>query len=109
MSIGGNGVQNGNGASTDRPANVLIYGIQPSGGGSQLFGLNGNADVEASVYAPDADITIVGGGANGSFSGSVVGKTISMNGITQVHYDESLARKGIIDGYRIASWFEDAR
>jgi hypothetical protein len=32
-----------------------------------------------------------------------------MNGVTEVHYDEALARTGKIMGYRIASWMEDSQ
>lgn len=109
MTVAGNGIQNGNGVASDRPANVLIYGLKPPAGTSQSFNFNGNADIEAGIYAPDADVTIVGGGSNGSYSGSIVGNNISMTGITQVHYDEALKSRGIVSGYRIASWFEDTR
>lgn len=105
--IGGNGVGNAAGGTYERPANFLLYGLKPNT--SQSVKLNGNADVEAAVYAPYADVTIVGGGSNGDFSGSVVGKTIFMNGVTQVHYDEALSRRSIVTGYRIASWVEDIR
>jgi hypothetical protein len=111
-SIGGNGIDNlaSTGSNNyERPANMLIYGIQPANGGSQSFKMNGNAAIEASVYAPDADVEIVGGGSNGIFSGSVVGKTIFMNGVTEAHYDEALKKMGIIMGYRIVSWLEDSR
>jgi hypothetical protein len=32
-----------------------------------------------------------------------------MNGVTEVHYDEALAREGLVVGYRIVSWLEDTR
>jgi len=51
----------------------------------------------------------VGGGSNGDFSGSAVGKTVFMNGVTSVHYDEALGRRSVPVGYRIASWCEDTR
>jgi hypothetical protein len=111
MSIAGNGVGNLTNGSDEyqRPANLTIYNIQPTQGVTQTVKLNGNADLVASVYAPDAAVQIVGGGSNGYFAGSVVGQTIFMNGVTQVHYDEALGRTGKVMGYRIASWFEDSR
>jgi hypothetical protein len=111
MDIGGNGIDNiasGSG-SYERPSNMLIYGLKPAEGATQNVKLNGNAQIEASVYAPDADVEIKGGGSSGSVSGSVVGKTIFMNGVTEMHYDEALKRTGIIVGYRIVSWLEDTR
>jgi hypothetical protein len=105
--IGGNGIGNAGGASYERPANFLLYGLKPNS--TQSVKLNGNADVEAAVYAPYADVTIVGGGSSGEFAGSVVGKSIFMNGVTSVHYDEALSRRSIVTGYRIGSWVEDIR
>jgi hypothetical protein len=110
--IGGNGIDNlaSTGSNNyERPSNMLIYGIQPAAGVSQSFKMNGNAAVEASVYAPDADVEIKGGGSSGIFSGSAIGKTIYMNGVTDAHYDEALKKMGMIMGYRIVSWLEDSR
>jgi hypothetical protein len=113
MNIAGNGIGNASNAaaqSYERPANVQIYGLKPTDPTVvRSIKLAGNAQVEASIYAPDANAEIVGGGSNGDFSGSVVGKTIFMNGVTQVHYDESLIRNGLTVGYRIVSWLEDTR
>lgn len=108
IDLGGNGMQNGNGSTDDRPSHNLIYGIKPSSG-SQSISLHGNGNMEASVYAPDASVSLSGGGSSGAFSGSVVGNTISMNGVYQVHYDESLPNSGPPSDYKIASWFEDTR
>jgi hypothetical protein len=44
-----------------------------------------------------------------TFSGSAIGKTIYMNGVTDAHYDEALKQMGMIMGYRIVSWLEDSR
>ncbi len=108
VDLGGNGMQNGNGSTDDRPSHNLIYGIKPSSG-SQSIKLHGNGNMESAVYAPDASVSLSGGGSSGAFSGSVVGNTISMNGIYQVHYDESLLNSGPPSDYKIASWFEDTR
>ena len=108
VDLGGNGMQNGNGNTDDRPSHNLIYGIKPTSG-TQSIKLHGNGNMEASVYAPDADVSLSGGGSSGAFSGSVVGNTVSMNGVYQVHYDESLLFTGPPSDFKIASWFEDTR
>jgi hypothetical protein len=110
MNISGNGIVNAPGSVNDaaeRPANFMVYGIKPAEGVTPQIKMAGNAQIQSSIYAPDAEVEIVGGGARGSFSGSVVGKTIFMNGVTEVHYDEALAKTGMVMGYRIASWVED--
>lgn len=109
VDIGGNGIQNGNGSTDSRPSHNLIYGIKPSDGLPRSISLHGNGNMDASIYAPDADISLSGGGSNGAFSGSAVGKTASLNGIYEFHYDESLLNSGPPSDYRIAAWFEDTR
>jgi hypothetical protein len=32
-----------------------------------------------------------------------------MTGVTNLHYDESLATAGLINNYKIVSWVEDTR
>jgi len=108
LDLGGNGLQTGNGYTDERPAKDLIYLIQPPAGQSQTVSLHSNANMESAVYAPDAAVTI-GGGSNGTFSGSVVGSTISITGVTNVHYDESLSHAGFVTSFKIVSWMEDTR
>jgi hypothetical protein len=104
-SISGNGITNGS-STTCRPANVNLFGIKPASG-TPYIALSGNAAMQAAIYAPDATISINGGGSNGTFSGAIVGKTVTMTGVTNVHYDEALAAAGFVTDYKIASWFED--
>jgi hypothetical protein len=61
------------------------------------------------VYAPAFDVEINNGGTRGSVYGSFVGKTVKMNGVTDLHYDEALGASGIPNNYKIVSWFEDTR
>jgi len=49
------------------------------------------------------------GGTRGSVYGAFVGKTVKMNGTTDLHYDEALASGGTVNNYKIVSWFEDTR
>ena len=106
-SISGNGITNGTSPNYDRPGNAILYGIKPTDGSTQTVSLSGNAAMEGAVYAPDANVTIDGGGTKGTFSGSVVGSTVKMTGVTTVHYDEAMTARGNVTDYRIVSWFED--
>src|ERR1043166_76824 len=102
---GGNGILN----MDSNPLHMQLFGIQPSGEHAPHVSLGGNSQIMAALYAPNHDVTINGGGSNGHFYGSIVGKTVTMNGVTNLHYDEAMGDGGLIDNYRIVSWFEDNR
>jgi hypothetical protein len=104
VDISGNGILN----SDNQPSELQLYGIQPSTGTPHV-NLGGNGQIVASVYAPNHDVTINGGGTNGHVFGSVVGATVTMTGVTNLHYDEKLGSTGFINSYKIVSWFEDNR
>lgn len=105
VDITGNGIVNSN----NQPGDLLVYGIQPQDSTARHVKLGGNGQITAAVYAPNHDVTIDGGGTSGHVFGSVVGKTVVMTGVTNLHYDEALGSAGLINNYRIASWFEDSR
>lgn len=105
VNIQGNGMVNSN----NQPGDLQLFGIQPPGNSTQTVVLGGNGQLTAAVYAPGADISVNGGGSHGHIYGSFVGKTILMNGVTNLHYDEALAASGPIHNYKIVSWFEDTR
>lgn len=105
VSIAGNGMVNSN----NQPGDLQLYGIQPASGSTQSVTLGGNGQISATVYAPGADVSVNGGGTNGHVFGSIVGKTVTMTGVTNLHYDEALGASGIINNYKIVSWFEDNR
>ena len=106
MQIAGNGVVNSN----NKPGDLMMYGITPSSTSStRNFSLGGNALLSAAVYAPDYTVQINNGGTRGSVFGSFVGKSVTMTGVTDLHYDEALGVGGIIKDYKIVSWFEDTR
>ena len=107
VDVAGNGILNTN----NQPADLQLYGIQPSPTDTNSYHVNlgGNGQIIASVYAPNHDVTINGGGTNGHVFGSVVGKTVTMTGVTNLHYDEHLGTVGVINSYKIVSWFEDTR
>jgi hypothetical protein len=67
----------------------------------------GNAAFIGTIYCPNADFTIGGGGNDiYDFEGSVMAKTIKLNGHYNFHYDESLGRSGPSFGYVATSWKE---
>ena len=105
VDISGKGILNSN----NQPGDLMMYGINPSSGSPRHVSLSGNAQLTAAVYAPGHTVTVVGGGSSGHVFGSIVGKTVTMTGVTNLHYDEALASGGIINNYKIVSWFEDTR
>ncbi len=105
VDIAGNGLVNTN----NQPGDLLFYGIQPDTGQNPYVKLGGNGAITAAVYAPGHDVTVNGGGSDGHVFGSAVGKTVTMTGVTNLHYDEALSSGGLINNYKIVSWFEDTR
>ncbi len=105
VSIAGNGMVN----PSNQPADLLLYGVQPLAGTTPSVSLGGNGQITTAVYAPDYAVSVDGGGTNGHVFGSIVGKSVVMTGVTNLHYDEALAGDGIINNYQIVSWVEDTR
>ncbi len=96
----GNGIVN-----TSTAEKFQIYGTgTPTGGQSIVVGGNGN--LVAALYAPNASVELKGGGSSGNVMGSVVAKSISMNGGTNFHYDEALGNLNGGGGYRTSQWKE---
>jgi len=68
---------------------------------------SGNAGFTGSIYAPNADFTLNGGGNNTiDFIGASVTKTVTLNGHFNFHYDEALKRIGPSRGFVVTSWNE---
>lgn len=105
VDVSGNGIINSN----NQPNDLQLYGVQPSDSSNKHVSLGGNGQISAAVYAPNHDVSINGGGSSGHVFGSVIGKTVTMTGVTNLHYDESSGASGIINNYKIVSWFEDSR
>jgi hypothetical protein len=103
--ITGNGLVNIN----NQPGDLLLYGITPPPNTVRTLELGGNGQLSAAVYAPDYDVNIHNSGTRGTVFGSFVGKTVAMTGVTDLHYDEALGTGGVINSYKIVSWFEDTR
>jgi len=97
--LAGNGVLN----QTNRPKNLLFYSTYT---GSNGISVSGNNSIQASIYAPDTDISNSG---NGSIYGSAIGKTVTLSGNGDLHYDEALTdvSAGFFPcTYTIQSWRE---
>jgi hypothetical protein len=103
INITGNGFVN----NSAKAANIEILGIEPPPGQSRQVKLAGNGAFIGALYAPNFDIELTGGGSSGTFWGSIVGKTVTLLGNANFHYDEALAVDGEPTDYMVASWFED--
>ena len=110
IDITGQGIINPN-----SPLALQVYGIDrpkladgtPSSYGTAKIA--GNAGFRGTIYAPNYNIELKGGGTGDSIFGAFVGNTVRMTGVQSVHYDEALADGGLINDYKIVSWFEDER
>lgn len=100
VDIAGNGMVNTN----SQPKQCFFWGTRPTDG--QTITISGNGQLKAVVYAPNAAVTLNGGGSSGKMMGSVVAKTITMNGGTEFYYDESLSNITSGNPYGIAKWRE---
>jgi hypothetical protein len=69
--------------------------------------ISGNGGYRGTVYAPNYDLEMVGGGNGDSIFGAFIGRSVRMTGVQSVHYDEALGDGGLISDYKVVSWFED--
>src|ERR1043166_1117243 len=67
VDVSGNGIVN----VDNQPADLQLYGVQPTDTNSHHVNLGGNGQIIAAVYAPNHDVNINGGGTNGHVFGSV--------------------------------------
>lgn len=89
------------GAVDNRPENFVYFGMSDV----TSITLSGTTSFIGVIYAPQADFTLDGGGAADGFMGSLIVKSVTMNGHYDFHYDESLL--GYYYGYYAAgSWQE---
>lgn len=101
VSIAGNGMVNAN----NNAATTAFWGTATSTQ-TQNMTISGNGQLTAVVYAPNADVSLNGGGVSGLMAGAVIAKTIIMNGGTEFHYDEALGRITTGNPYGISKWRE---
>jgi hypothetical protein len=88
LSITGNGITNGIGAAIP-PAWLTINYAGTSG-----VSIGGNGAVTAVLNAPNATVTLGGGGSSGYFIGSVQANNVVDQGGYPIHYDIQLSRVG---------------
>ena len=100
VDVAGNGLMN----MTGRPENLIIFGRSTPG--NQLITLGGNGAVQAAVYAPLTEVVLNGGGTGGVWFGSVVGRTVTINGNYDFHYDEDLQNKTDGNPFAVSRWLE---
>ena len=68
---------------------------------------NGNNNFIGTIYAPEADVALGGGGSSVlDYQGSIVANSASLNGHFNVHYDEALRSNGPQVGFTVTSWQE---
>jgi hypothetical protein len=74
------------GAINNRPENFIFFGLP----GLTNLAFGGSTIYIGGIYAPEAAIKLSGGGSGYNIVGSVVGKSIYLNGHYDIHYDDSL-------------------
>lgn len=97
--LAGNGVVNRTGNAT----NFFYHGLP----GNTSLSYSGNGMFVGLVYAPNANLTLNGGGSSDEdFVGASVTKSALMNGNFKFHYDEALDKYGPFRGFIVTSWNE---
>jgi hypothetical protein len=67
----------------------------------------GNTSFTGTLYAPQADLKMGGGGSSVyDCVGSIVARTITLNGHFNFHFDEALTKQGPYKGFVAVSWRE---
>jgi choice-of-anchor A domain-containing protein len=89
------------GASGNRPENLYVYGLQ----GVTSITLSGNSSFVGAIYAPEAVLTLNGGGAANNLIGAAVVNSVTLNGHYDFHYDTYLGGNQN-SSYVVASWQE---
>ena len=86
FTLSGNEIVDGGNA-----ANFSYYGTT----NNTQVSFTGNTAFTGTIYAPEADIKL-GGGGNTAYDvvGSIIGNTITMNGHFNLHFDENLLKAG---------------
>ena len=99
ITVAGNGYINPNGSA----GSLIIYAAPTV----TSFTLNGNGQFTGVLVAPSADVAMNGGGnSNEDFCGSLMCKSITLNGHFSFHYDESLTSSSTTGRYLVSTWNE---
>jgi hypothetical protein len=97
VTINGNGLVNTTQSGGFKPENLQI-----SYAGTGTIKMNGGSGTSALIYAPNADVTISGGG---DLYGALVAKTLSDTGGAAIHYDRRLKNSTMTAGNYLMSAF----
>jgi|SRR5579883_1705770 len=101
--VSGSGGMAGNvTVQSGRARNLFYYGLP----GVTSITYGGNSSFIGVIYAPEADLTLNGGGNNNGLIGASITKTITMNGHYNFHFDEDLLSSGPSRGFTATSWQE---
>lgn len=109
VNIAGNGIVNSGttGTTAGNPANFQLYGQSTATATKQQISLAGNAALSGALYAPNASVSIAGGGSDDrDILGSIVANDITLSGNIRFHQDESLAKLTTAAPYRLTAWNE---
>ncbi len=100
--IGGKGILN----DSYIPAQLLVFGTN-STEGAQEIKIAGNGYLASAVYAPNADVTLNGGGSTGRVYGAVAAYDAKLTGNSHFSYDEALEAYNMGGtGYQVDEWVE---
>jgi hypothetical protein len=105
------------GTPNGAPVSAALTQVNTAGNAQsfQYYGLpsnttvtwNGNNTYVGTVYAPEADFGLGGGGSSiMDYQGAAVTLSATLNGHFNVHYDENLKRFGPPSGFTVTSWQE---
>ena len=100
--VSGNGTLNDVTLDSGRARNFFYYGLP----GVTSITYGGSSGFTGVIYAPEADLTLNGGGSSVGFVGASITKTITMNGHYNFHFDEDLLTSGPSRGFVVTSWQE---
>lgn len=101
LDLGGNGVLN-----SAKPEQLLIFGTEDDPG-DQNISISGNGYLSAAVYAPNADVSLNGGGTDGRVFGAVAAYDAKLVGNSHFSYDEALEELNLgQSGYVVVEWGE---
>lgn len=100
--ISGKGILN----SSQVPSQLVILGTNTTAG-AQSLNVSGNGYLSSAVYAPNAEVTLSGGGSVGRVYGAVSAYGAKLNGNSHFSYDEALDGYNLGGaGFQVDEWVE---
>jgi hypothetical protein len=99
VTVGGNSAGGAIGAT---PLNFLMFGLPNLAN----IDLKGTSTFIGAIYAPDAALTLDGGGNSNNLMGSAIAASVKLNGHYEFHYDEALSSLSPAKRWVVNSWQE---